>query len=78
MNCIITICTIIMLLIFYYIVKNTVKFPKDDNRHFANVIIIDSEVTLKKYLELTNTINIKELSEYYEQFNVYIIDKRNA
>ena len=61
---------------FWYIRKNTIKFPSDGSCHFANVVIIDSEKTLEKYLKTTNTGNLEELAGYYEKFGIFVIDRR--
>lgn len=61
---------------FWYIRKNTIKFPSDGTCTFANVVIIDSEKTLEKYLKITNTGNLEELASYYEKFGIFVIDRR--
>ena len=73
---ILIICLIILIVCFWYIRKNTIKFPSDASCKFANVVIIDSEKTLEEYLKITNTKDLEDLSRYYEEFGIFIIDRR--
>lgn len=73
---ILTVCLISVILCFWYIRKNTIKLPSDGTCMFANIIIIDSDKTLEKYLKITNTNNLKDLAKYYEKFGIFIIDRR--
>lgn len=73
---ILIICLIVLIVCFWYIRKNTIKFPSDASCKFANVVIIDSEKTLEEYLKITNTKNLEDLSRYYEEFGIFIIDRR--
>ena len=73
---ILIICLIILIVCFWYIRKNTIKFPSDASCKFANVVIIDSEKTLEEYLKITNTKNLEDLSRYYEEFGIFVIDRR--
>ena len=73
---ILIICLIVLIVCFWYIRKNTIKFPSDASCKFANVVIIDSEKTLEEYLKITNTKDLEDLSRYYEEFGIFIIDRR--
>ena len=73
---ILIICLIVLIVCFWHIRKNTIKFPPDASCKFANVVIIDSEKTLEEYLKITNTKEHEDLSRYYEEFGIFIIDRR--
>ena len=73
---ILIICLIVLIVCFWRIRKNTIKFPSDASCKFANVVIIDSEKTLEEYLKITNTKDLEDLSRYYEEFGIFIIDRR--
>ena len=73
---ILIICLIGFITCFWYIRKNTIKFPSDASCKFTNVVIIDSEKTLEEYLKITNTKDLEELSGYYEEFGIFVIDRR--
>ena len=73
---ILIICLIVLIVCFWYIRKNTIKFPSYASCKFANIVIIDSEKTLEEYLKITNTKDLEDLSRYYEEFGIFIIDRR--
>lgn len=66
---------IIALWTAYLLKKHVVKVPNEVSV-WSDVIIIDSEKTLKRCLEMTNTKSIEELADHYRKFNIFIIDRR--